>query len=69
LTSEERLDAVRIQLPDGFDVDEISGPFRLDSPYGDYQASWKVTGKGLVFEQTLRVKALTIPPLGVQGAA
>ena len=26
-----------------------------------YKASWKVTGKELVFEQTLRVKALTIP--------
>src|SRR5205823_9823183 len=40
LRAEAGHQTVRVRLPEGFKVDELPGPVKLDSPYGKYQSSW-----------------------------
>jgi hypothetical protein len=51
-----RKDAVVIQLPAGYSIDELPDPVDLDSPYGVYHAAWKANGGSVTFEQSLEIK-------------
>ena len=61
LTAQVRKDSVEVKLPNGFTPDEIPDAFQQTGPYGTYQATWKVEGSLLRFEQTLEVKDLLAP--------
>jgi transglutaminase-like putative cysteine protease len=67
LESRLRQDSVVIQLPAGFAVDELPEPIEIDSPYGVYHASWKVSSEktnnhSVTFEQSLEIKETLAAP-------
>jgi transglutaminase-like putative cysteine protease len=54
-------ETVRWTLPDGFAVDELPDPVRLESPYGTYSAKCTVNGTELVYVRRLVVRGGMIP--------
>jgi Domain of Unknown Function with PDB structure (DUF3857)/Transglutaminase-like superfamily len=52
---------VEVELPDGFAIDELPTAESLESPYGKFSASWKVSGSTLVFDRQLELKASLVP--------
>ena len=54
-------ETVNIQLPADFKVDELPDPAHLASPFGQYDATWTVTGDHLVFKRTFALPAQTVP--------
>lgn len=56
LESRMRKDAVVIQVPAGYSIDELPDPVDLASPYGVYHAIWKASGGSVTFEQSLEIK-------------
>ena len=54
-------DTVRIKLPEGYKIDEMPDPVRLESRYAVYQANWKADGGDLVFEQSTEVDDALVP--------
>jgi len=52
---------VRVSLPEGFAIDEMPSPVRLDGPYGTYQASWETAGGQVTLEESLDIRAVTAP--------
>ncbi len=56
-----RKDSIRIKIPAGFKLDEMPRPAKLESPYGSIQASWKVEGSEVWFEQTLEIREFIAP--------
>lgn len=61
LSGGSRQDRVSIRVPQGFAVDELPGPVRIDSPYGAYTASWKHQEDRVLFEQSLQVPDKVVP--------
>ncbi len=61
LDSSLRKDTVRIKIPDGFKLDELPSPAKIESRYGTIEAIWKVQGGEVLFEQTLEVREFTAP--------
>jgi len=55
-------DRITIQLPTGFQVDEMPEPAELQTPYGTYRARYSQAGGTLHFEQSLEVTDLVAPP-------
>jgi hypothetical protein len=51
-----RHDMVRIRLPGGYRPDEIPNDTELESPYGAYKASWKISDGQLAFEQSIEIR-------------
>jgi hypothetical protein len=54
-------DSVRIKLPAGYKIDKMPDEVRLNSRYGAYEASWKVAGGDLLFEQSTEVRDTLVP--------
>jgi len=54
-------DTVRVQLPPGFDVDEMPDPSDLVTPFGTYQSRATVDGGVLTFTRTLVLKSMVVP--------
>ena len=54
-------ETVKVKLPDGFDVDELPDPVKLETGFGTYQTSYEVKDRELIFTRTLAQKAATIP--------
>jgi hypothetical protein len=54
-------DTVRVQLPAGFDVDELPEAAKFESPYGSYEAVSKVDKGVLTFTRTLKLNASVVP--------
>lgn len=54
-------ETVRVKLPDGFDVDELPDPLKLDTAFGNYDASYDVKDGQLVFTRKLTLRSATIP--------
>jgi hypothetical protein len=52
---------VKIELPPGFDVDEMPDPAKLDTPFGSYATKYAVKDGQLEFERKLIVRGQTIP--------
>ena len=54
-------ETVRVKLPEGFDVDELPDPVKLEAPFGSYATKYEVKGGELLFSRSLAQKAGTIP--------
>ncbi len=54
-------ETVRIQLPEGFKVDELPPPMQIDSPYGKYAAKWESQAGAVVFRRKLALEAQSVP--------
>ena len=61
LDSHAYSETVRINLPDGFEVDELPDALKLDTAFGTYASTYEVKDKQLVFTRTLMQRAGTIP--------
>ena len=56
LESDFRQDSIRIQIPQGFKVDEIPQAVKVSSAYGTLETSWKVENGEVVMNQTLEIR-------------
>jgi transglutaminase-like putative cysteine protease len=56
-------ETVRVQLPDGFTVDELPDAVKLDTDFGSYLTSYEVNDRELIFKRKLSQRATTIPRL------
>ncbi|MDT7604661.1 MAG: hypothetical protein QOF61_2658 [Acidobacteriota bacterium] len=54
-------ESVKVNLPAGFDVDELPDPVKLDAPFGTYSASYEVKDGQLRFTRSFVQRAATIP--------
>lgn len=61
LGAESFSERATFRLPEGYAVDELPDAVQLESPYGHYEANWKVSGSEMHFEQTLTVDSRVIP--------
>jgi len=61
LKSNAYSETARVKLPDGFDVDEMPDPVKLDTAFGSYSISYEVADRQLVFTRKLVQHATTIP--------
>lgn len=52
---------VKIKLPQGFIVDEMPEPTKLDTPFGKYDVSYQVSGEYLIFSRSLKLHRTTVP--------
>ena len=57
-------ETVKIKLPDGFAVDELPDPVKLDAPFGSYSTSYEVKDGQLHFTRAFTQRASTIPADG-----
>jgi hypothetical protein len=55
-------ETVRVKLPAGFEVDEMPDALKLDTPFGNYAATYEVKDGQLLFTRTFTQRASTIPP-------
>ena len=61
LDSHAYTETVRVKLPEGFDVDEMPDPVKLETAFGNYASTYEVKDGHLVFTRTLVQRAATIP--------
>lgn len=61
LKSNAFTETVRVQLPEGFIVDETPDPLKIETAFGNYTATYEVKEGSLLFTRTLSIKAATIP--------
>jgi hypothetical protein len=61
LKSNAFTETVRVQLPEGFIVDETPDPLKIETAFGNYTASYEVKEGSLLFTRTLYIRAATIP--------
>jgi hypothetical protein len=61
LKSNAFTETVRVQLPEGFEVDEMPDALKIDTPFGNYTATYEVKAGQLLFTRTLSMRAMTIP--------
>jgi hypothetical protein len=54
-------ETVKIALPEGYKVDELPDPVRLDSSFGKFEASWVASSGELVFQRKLEMPAQSVP--------
>ncbi len=54
-------ETVRVQLPAGFDVDELPDAVKVETPFGSYVATYETKDGKLLFTRALIVRAATIP--------
>ena len=50
-----------VKLPEGFQIDELPDPIKIDSPYGKIDASWKADGGTVTFVRKIAINAATVP--------
>ncbi len=50
-----------VKLPEGFQIDELPDPIKIDSPYGKIDASWKAEGGTVTFVRKIAINAATVP--------
>ncbi|MGH9903382.1 MAG: hypothetical protein ACRD68_16370, partial [Pyrinomonadaceae bacterium] len=62
LDSHAYTETVRIKLPEGFAVDELPDPLKIETPFGAYAATCEVKDSRLLFTRTFTQRAATIPP-------
>jgi len=54
-------DDYTIEIPDGYMVDEIPDPVKLDMDFASYQSSTKLDGHALHYTRTYTVRQVTLP--------
>jgi hypothetical protein len=55
-------DEYSIEIPDGYSVDEIPDPVKLDLGFAAYQSAIEVKGNALHYTRTYTVRQITLPP-------
>ncbi len=55
-------ESVNVKLPDGFDVDELPDPVKLDTSFGSYTTTYAVKDGQLHFTRSFTQRAATIAP-------
>ena len=61
LDSHAFTETLHLKLPDGFEVDELPDPVKLEAPFGSYNTSYAVKDGELIFTRSLAQRAGTIP--------
>jgi hypothetical protein len=61
LESKSFNETARFKLPDGFEVDELPDPVKLDSEFGSYTASYEVKDGQLLYTRRFVQRVSTIP--------
>ncbi|MDT5120802.1 MAG: hypothetical protein QOC96_284 [Acidobacteriota bacterium] len=61
LNSRAYTETVRFKLPEGFNVDELPDPVKLETAFGNYASTYEVKDGQLVFTRTLVQRATIIP--------
>jgi hypothetical protein len=61
LKSNAFTETVRVQLPEGFEVDEMPEALKIETPFGKYTATYEIKAGQLLFTRTLSMRAMTIP--------
>ncbi len=61
LESQAYDETVRIKLPEGFIVDEMPDPMKLDTSFGTFSATYEVKDGHLLFTRKLVQRAMTVP--------
>lgn len=61
LEADMRRDTIRIGIPEGFKLDELPEPAKIESPYGTLNARWAVKDGEVVMEQTLEIRTVIVP--------
>lgn len=61
LKSNAFTETVRVQLPEGFEVDETPDPLKIETPFGNYTATYEVKAGQLLFTRSLSIRAATVP--------
>ncbi len=54
-------ESVRVTLPDGFQVDEMPDPVKLETPYGSYATTYESKDGQVFFTRKLVQRAATVP--------
>lgn len=55
-------ETVKVQLPAGFEVDEVPDAVKIETPFGSYVTSYEVNNNQLIFKRKLSQQAATIAP-------
>jgi hypothetical protein len=61
LKSRAYTETVRVKLPEGFNVDELPDPLKLETAFGNYASTYEVKDGQLIFTRTFATRAATIP--------
>jgi hypothetical protein len=61
LDAQAYTEVVKVKLPDGFEVDEIPNPVKLDTPFGSYKVSYEVKDGFLSFSRSMIIRGAMIP--------
>jgi hypothetical protein len=54
-------ETVKIKIPNGFTVDEMPEPAKLETLFGNYAVSYEVKDDYLIFNRSLKLNRMTIP--------
>lgn len=57
----QAIDEYSIEIPDGYSVDEVPDPVKLDLGFAAYQSEVQVTGNTLHYKRTYTVRQITLP--------
>jgi hypothetical protein len=58
----QAVDEYSIELPEGYAVDEVPDPVKLDLGFAAYQSDVQVTGNTLHYKRTYTIREITLPP-------
>lgn len=61
LTPHAYSETTKVNLPGGFEVDELPDAVKLETPFGSYSTSYVVKDMQLLFTRTLIVRQATVP--------
>ena len=61
LDSQSFREAVRVQLPAGFRIDEMPGAAGNETTFGKHSALWEARGNELLFTRSLEVRLASVP--------
>jgi hypothetical protein len=57
----QAIDEYSIELPDGYAVDEVPDPIKVDLGFAAYQSDVQVTGNTLHYKRTYTIRQITLP--------
>jgi hypothetical protein len=61
LDSQSFREAVHVQLPDGFRIDEMPAASAKEAAFGQHTAAWEAKGSELLFTRSLEVRLTSTP--------
>ncbi|HZS47448.1 MAG TPA: DUF3857 and transglutaminase domain-containing protein [Blastocatellia bacterium] len=54
-------DNIKIEIPQGYKVDELPDPEKVSTEFGQFETSYKIEGQSLLFHRRLALKGVRIP--------